>query len=458
MLKTLYSKFTLMTLLLMLGSLLIGFFLTNTYYHRVIKEPNDEKNVEIARDIVSYIESEKPKNLPRYLATIGDAGYQIYIVTLQGDEQFFGGEFREKVLDDRIIENVLNGVTYHGMRDFPRETFVTGYFANELNNTVGVPFHYEDKHYAMFLRPNIKLLFSEVHRLLGALMVAMAVLSLIGVVFVAGTLIRPIKKLTRATHRIAHENFDVPLEIMREDEIGQLATSFQMMTEKLQENDRMRKEFISNVSHDFQSPLLNIQGYTTLLKQDGLSKQEREDYSEIIDIETRRLSKLTKQLLLLTTLESTTSMKRKNYALDEQLKETVRKYRWRLEDKDIQLTYTIPPLTFYGDAGLLQNVWDNLLTNAIKYSNANGIIDIVAEATASAIILTINDTGIGMNREECARVFERFYRADTARARHGTGLGLPIVKEIIELHGGTIAITSEIDKGTTVQVVLPNVN
>ena len=199
-----------------------------------------------------------------------------------------------------VVEHVLNGETYHGMRDFPKETFVTGFFANELINTIGVPFTYENKPYALFIRPDIRLLFSEVHTILAGLMLVMTVLSLLAMLLFAKALIRPITKLTAATQQLAHEKFDTVLDIDRADEIGQLAASFNRMTERLQENDRTRKEFISNVSHDFQSPLLNIQGYVDLLKNPSLTEQERQEYAAIIELETKRLSTLTKQLLLLT--------------------------------------------------------------------------------------------------------------------------------------------------------------
>lgn len=456
MLKTLSSKFALTTLLLMLGSLLLGFFFTNTYYHQMIKTPNDQKNVEIAQAMTTYIEQEHIKGLADYFEMLGETGYQLYVVKDDGTTYFYGGKFRDTSLEQATIEQVMAGNIYHGMRDFPRETFVMGFFANELVNTIGVPFTYEDNNYALFMRPNIKLLFSEVHRILGALMLAMFVLSLIGVIVLAQTIINPIKKLTRATHNIAHENFDAPLEIERVDEIGQLAKSFKLMTEQLQENDEMRKEFISNVSHDFQSPLLNIQGYATLLTDANLTEQERAEYSEIIEIETKRLSKLTKQLLVLTTLDSSTRKpKRELFDLTAQLKETVRKYRWQIEEHHIDFIYNLAPVMFKGDAGLLQNIWDNIIANAIKYSEEGACIELTLEELPDAITVTVQDTGIGMSKEALARIFERFYRADESRTKHGTGLGLPIVKQVVEKHEGHIDLTSVLGEGTTVKITLP---
>lgn len=456
MLKTLSSKFALTTLLLMLGSLLLGFFFTNTYYHQVIKAPNDQKNVEIAEAMVAYIADAQVDNLDDYFTMLGETGYQLYMVKEGGAPVFYGGAFRDTTLEATTVADVLAGNIYHGMRDFPRETFVMGFFANELVNTIGIPFTYEDEQYALFMRPNIKLLFSEVHRILGALMLAMFILSLIGVIVLAQTIISPIKKLTRATRAIAHENYEAPLEIERVDEIGQLANSFQRMTDQLQENDAMRKTFVSNVSHDFQSPLLNIQGYATLLAQPNLTDEERAEYGEIIEIETKRLSNLTKQLLVLTTLDSSTRKpKRELFDLTAQLKETVRKYRWQMEEHHIEFSYTMPEVHYKGEAGLLQNIWDNIIANAIKYSEDGAQITLTVEETATAIIVTVEDTGIGMDKEALAHVFDRFYRADASRTKHGTGLGLPIVKQVVEKHDGTVVISSEQGVGTTVKVTLP---
>src|SRR6185312_6262601 len=181
------------------------------------------------------------------------------------------------------------------------------------------------------LRPDIKMLFTEVHYILGGMVLVMAIISLLSMLIVAKKLIDPITELTAATKKVGEEQFTGTLDINRKDEIGQLAKSFQLMTEKLSENDRIRKEFISDVSHDFQSPLLNIKGYAELLLDEDLPEGTRKGYANVIQSETERLSLLTKQLLLLTSLDQLSSpLVKKTYQLDEQLKETIRKYRWLL--------------------------------------------------------------------------------------------------------------------------------
>lgn len=158
---------------------------------------------------------------------------------------------------------------------FPRETFVTGFFANELKNTVGVSIVIDGDRQALFLRPNIKLLLQELHLLFGGLAAGIILLSFIGMLIVARLLILPITKLTEATEKMGSESFNVPLSIDRKDEIDRLADQF-----------LKRKEFVHNVSHDIQSPLHTIQSYLTLLQKEGVSENEKEQYSAIIQEET----------------------------------------------------------------------------------------------------------------------------------------------------------------------------
>lgn len=440
----------------MIASTLIAFLAVNTYYHQKLRNQNDEKNMRIAESITNYIEETPPSDLEKFLNAQAAMGYKFYLVNATGEEALFGENFREHNLSDEAIESVLKGNNYHGMRDLPSETFVTGFFSDELANTVGKSFDFENERYALFLRPNVKLLFTEVHYLLGGMVLVMAFISLIAMLIFAKKLIEPIAELTLALKKVGNEQFSAQVHINRKDEIGQLAQSFHQMTEKLSENDRMRKEFISDVSHDFQSPLLNIKGYAGLLINDELTEEERKGYATIIRSETSRLSSLTKQLLLLTSLDQLSSpLDQKLVSLDKQLREVVRKYRWLLEEKEITLSMDLETVNVQGDPAFLEKVWENLLSNALKYTPSGGIVNIHLAELASRVEVSIEDNGIGIEESKQRHIFERFYRVDNSRTSdiEGTGLGLSIVQQVVKLHKGEIQVESEVGIGTKITVL-----
>jgi signal transduction histidine kinase len=456
--KTLYVKFVVITIGMMFISFILAFVISNAYYQQKLKPYNDNKNTKVALDIATFAESHPNISLTEYLDSITKVGYQMCLVDNHGNRTFFGEPFRNKSLSGSTVQDVINGHIFHGMLHFPQGTFVTGFFANELDNTVGVPLKYKGESFALFIRPDIKFLFNEMHILFGWILGIAITLTIIMVVINTKYLVKPIANLTKATKSLADGDFNVKLEVTRHDEIGNLSHSFLRMARKLEQMDEMRKEFISNISHDIQSPLSNIKGYTNLLETDSISKEERFQYVSIINGEIRRLSTLTKQLLLLASLDRNEElMKKKTFNLGQQLKELVRNYQWSVSDKEIMLSYSLPDMEIFGDPSLLNTVWDNLLSNAIKYNKPNENIEISIEEKEEKVIVIFEDTGIGMNDTELDRIFDRFYRADKARTRtvEGTGLGLSIVKTIIDLHGGRIHVRSKENEGTTFIVELP---
>jgi len=456
--KTLYRKFIIATLLILGISILIAFILANWVYMTSTRERIDLQNVKVAEEVASSLEqmhSTTHFSFTAYLDSISKLGYQLYVLSESGEEFFFGEPFSKKNLPDEAIKVVDDKEIYHGMDNSNSPRMMMSHFSNQLDNTVGVPFTIGDEDYGLYLRPNNKLLFSDVHVIFAWFFVAISIVSIGGVIWFAKHLIQPITKLTEATREITRENFNYPLNIHRSDEIGQLAESFSRMQVQLQHNDEARKSFINNVSHDFQSPLMNIQGYAELLKTQALDEEHLE-YVGIIDQESKRLSNLTKQLLLLTSLDQKSyPMKLGVTRIDTQIKDTVRRHQWRLEEKEIEISYHLPHVSILADPELLMTVWDNMLTNAIKYNQSGGSIFIQITGRDDSATVTFKDTGIGMNKEQTSKIFERFYRVDAARKKDGTGLGLSIVKHIIELHNGKIEVESEIQKGTTFTIKLP---
>ncbi|WP_096273422.1 sensor histidine kinase [Paucisalibacillus globulus] len=456
--RSLYIKFVVITIGIMIFSGVLSFFISNTYYQQKLKPYNDEKNTNIALSISSFIEDHPSINIEEYLNHLSSIGYQFYLTDRLGNESFFGSPFRVTTLSDSIRDEVLNGTIYHGILHFPQETFVTGFFANELENTIGVPFMYNNRNYALFLRPDIKLLFNEMHLLFGWLLVLTIVLSILFVLFSTKYLVKPISQLTSATKSLAKGDFNVKVSTSRQDELGELSHSFLTMARRLEQVDDMRKEFVSNISHDIQSPLSNIKGYTNLLENESICQEERNQYITIINDEIKRLSNLTKQLLLLASLDKNNDiLKKESVDIGKQIKELIRNSKWLINEKDIMLEYTIPEVIIKGDPSLLYTVWDNLLSNAIKYNRPNGSIEMTMKEKESSVLILCKDTGVGLNEKDINRIFDRFYRVDTARTRsvEGTGLGLSIVATIVKLHHGTIHVESKRDEGTIFTIELP---
>ncbi len=456
--KSLYTKFIVITIGIMVLSSIFAFLISNTYYQQKLKPYNDQKITKIAKSIALYTDGHPSIDLKEYLENIASIGYQIYLVDSEGDETFFGAPFRDESLSASTKEYVLNGNVFHGILHFPQETFVTGFFANELKNTIGVPLVHDGKNYAIFLRPDIKLLFNEMHFLFAWLLAVTIVLSIVMVVLATKYLVKPISKLTAATTSLSNGDFNVELDSTRHDELGELSNSFLRMARKLEQTDDIRKEFISNISHDIQSPLSNIKGYTNLLEKESITEEQRSHYISIINDEIKRLSTLTKQLLLLASLDRNDEMmKKRKFNVSEQIKDLVRNYQWLISEKGIMLSYSLPDTEIIGDPSLLHTVWDNLLTNAIKYNKSDGTIEIVMEERENSVVVIFQDTGIGLKETEIERIFDRFYRADAARTRtiEGTGLGLSIVWTIVQLHNGQITVNSQEQEGTTIIVELP---
>ncbi len=450
--NSLYSKFAITTLGIMAFSFVVAFLISNGYYQHVLKDENNAKNVEVSESIKSYIESDSNINVDAYLQSVADAGYQIIVVDETHHLTYFGNDFREYNLSREAYDLVLGGEFYHGIMNFPSETFVTGFFANESVNTIGIPV----RDYAVFLRPDVSILFNELQLLFAVLLSLMVILSVVLVLVGTKILINPISQLQLATRKLTSGNYDTSnINTERKDEIGKLSRNFVTMTEKIEQQQSMQKAFIANISHDIQSPLANIKGYSQLLETEE-NPDERLVYLNVINQEVTRMSELTEQLLVLTKLDYEKNVtKQDNVYLKDQIETLIASCSWQIEDKGLMISYELEDCLVAGDAPLLNMVWDNLLSNAIKYNVDGGCIDITLDCMDGLARFSIKDNGVGIKKEHHHEIFNRFYRVDHARSQSvkGSGLGLSIVKQIVELHGGSIELVSN-ETGTMFKVVL----
>ncbi|WP_054940953.1 sensor histidine kinase [Paenibacillus ihuae] len=270
-------------------------------------------------------------------------------------------------------------------------------------------------------------------------------------------LIRPIKKLTQATRQIAAGDFSVKLNIKQSGELGTLARSFEQMMRELQQLEQMRREFVSNVSHEVQSPLTSISGYALALQQADITDDERSRYLQIIMAEADRMSKMSDSLLKLSVLESQPQLQQRvKFSLDEQLRRVIVALQPQWSARNITFELDLIPALLIADYDQLNQVWTNIIGNSIKFTPDGGVIAVSILQEIDDVTVRISDTGIGIPQEDQQRIFERFFKADRSHSRHGgSGMGLAIVKQIVLLHQGSIRVESEPGRGTVIVVTLP---
>jgi signal transduction histidine kinase len=266
--------------------------------------------------------------------------------------------------------------------------------------------------------------------------------------------------IMHALERIAKGDFSVRLEDNLPDNrlVSELAKSVNSMVVELDAMEQLRQEFISNVSHEIQSPLTSIRGFALALRSDHLSPEERDHYLKIIEDESQRLSRITDNLLKLASLESRqVPFEPKPYRLDKQVRNLILACEPQWTGKHIDVEVSLEEATITADEDLLSQVWTNLIHNSIKFTPEGGRISVELGRQGSRLVFKIADTGIGIPEQDRARVFERFYKADKSRRRsiEGSGLGLAITKKIVEMHKGTIGVESQISAGATFTVSLP---
>lgn len=220
----------------------------------------------------------------------------------------------------------------------------------------------------------------------------------------------------------------------------------------------MRADFVSNVSHEIQSPLTSIKGFTKAIMDDVVPQENQKEYLTIIYQEIERMSRLSDNLLRIASLDSEHHPYNPvSYRLDEQIRNSVltTEPQWTKKHIDIQLD--LEPVEIFADKDLMEQVWLNLITNAIKYTDENGVIQIAIQIIGGKITVRVRDYGIGIPKEAIPNLFARFYKVDRSRNRsvEGNGLGLSIVKKILSIHKFNISVESEEGKGSTFTVHIP---
>jgi two-component system phosphate regulon sensor histidine kinase PhoR len=268
----------------------------------------------------------------------------------------------------------------------------------------------------------------------------------------------PFEPVIETLERIAKGDFSARLGEGHPLHGSKLVQSVNHMAVQLDQMEKMRQEFISNVSHEMQSPLTSIRGFACALREDNLSADQRQRYLGIIEAESARLSKLSANLLKLASLESDQmKFEPKLYRLDAQIRELILACEMQWRAKHLEMDVALEEGGITADEDLLSQVWINLLHNAIKFAPEGGSVHVALHRRADRMEVRVADTGAGIAPEDQPHIFDRFYKADKSR-RHsegGNGLGLSIAKKVVDLHHGSIAVLSQPGSGATFIVELP---
>lgn len=270
-------------------------------------------------------------------------------------------------------------------------------------------------------------------------------------------IVRFVNNVHSALHQISRGNYEIELTDKPPVlELREIIQSFNSMTRELAGTEIMRNDFVENVSHEFKTPLTAIEGYATLLQQKNLPEEKRVEYTQKILQSTRRLNKLTGNILLLSRLEhQELEIPKETYSLDEQLREVILSLEADWTGKQIELDIQLEDCTCTANPALLSQVWQNILANAIKFSPVGGVIRIQLVNSDRQIMVSISDNGPGIPKEIQQRIFEKFYQADKTRSTQGNGLGLPLAKRIVNLHNGQIEVLSNPGSGMTFTIIMP---
>lgn len=274
----------------------------------------------------------------------------------------------------------------------------------------------------------------------------------------------PMHKLAEATNRVAHGDFSVyvpAIHIMeKRDYLDVMIMDFNKMVEELGSIETLKTDFVSNVSHEMKTPIAIIKNYAELLQADHITDERRREYAENIEGTAVRLSDLISNILRLNKLENQKIVpETEPYDVCRQLCECILRFEESWDDKELELETEIENTALVNaDENLMELVWNNLFSNAIKFTEPGGKITIKQTSDGGFVKVTVADTGCGMDKDSIKHIFDKFYQGDTSHSKQGNGLGLALVKRVMELSDGDIQVLSEQGKGSAFIVTLPATN
>jgi len=289
-------------------------------------------------------------------------------------------------------------------------------------------------------------------------LVSLTTVSAIASSIIYKNVFRPLRKMITATKQIAAGNYKVQLEETShpQSDMGTLQRSFNNMARELDGIEMFRNDFINNFSHEFKTPMVSIRGFAQQLQVGGLTEEERREYIDIIADESDRLTNMASNILLLSKLENQQIVTEKTeFYLDEQIRACILMLEQQWVDKNIELDIDLDPIRYTFNEDMLSHIWINLFGNAIKFTPPDGKISCTLRENDTSAAVVISDTGIGMDAEVQKHIFEKFYQGDSSHSGKGNGIGLTIVRRIVDLCGGSIDVESREGMGSRITVTLP---
>jgi signal transduction histidine kinase len=272
---------------------------------------------------------------------------------------------------------------------------------------------------------------------------------------------KPLRKLTKLTEQVAKGNYDVDVNgitnfFTEKSDLGNLVNAFEDMTNELSSTEIFRNDFIHNFSHEFKTPIISIRGFARQLYKGNLTPEQQSEFAKIIMDESEHLANMSSNVLLLSKLESQEIVSDKeSFSLDEQLRTCMLMMEEQWSEKNLTIDMDLDEIDYYQNKDLLYHVWTNLFSNAVKFTKENGTVSVQCHRANDAIFVAVSDNGAGMDDETKKHIFEKFYQGDTSHATAGNGLGLSLVKRIVEMMDGRISVDSTLGKGSTFTVSLP---
>lgn len=443
--KSIYSKLIIGFLLTSLLSFSICCFFTIRSYNRDSDQLALEELEHSSNHIADLIKLIDDKNQDKFLADYSETSEMSFTVTCEGQTKSYGHVNKKLILKDDELKTLATSKE----KSLRSEGIISQY---------AKAFKIDNQTYVITVQKDFsatKDIFMKSYT--SAAIIFMMTGSIVFLI-VADIIVKPISRLTKVTDELAKGNYKVRVNYEGKDEISSLYASFNQMAVRLAKQETIRQQFISDVSHEFQTPLTAISGFATILKNENLTDEQRQKYADIILFNSNRLSHLSKNMLQLTLLDGEdTSLDKSEFPLIEQLNRVIEMEDNAALSKDIEIEFIHPKKEFIieADESRMEQVWINLLSNAIKYTNEHGVVTVEVRRTPTELQVRFEDTGVGMSQDAISHIFERFYRQDKSRTIEGNGLGLSIVKRIIDLHHYKIDVESQEDVGSVFTVYIP---